>query len=160
MKGNGIHNPAIEDLEEIKIVGFRVLCEGDQYIDEIPKAAFQLNERIDEIQQVTNLSVQYGAFIIDHYSEAEDGYWIGVEVKEYDNIPEGMASLTIPPQRYAVLKHTGANGKIRDSYASLHNWIKENGFNRELNKWHLERYHSWSNKNHISVDLLDTVRKS
>ena len=160
MKGNELAKTTIEDLGEIKIVGFRVLCEGDQYINEIPKAAIQLNERMDEIQHVTDLSIQYGAFIIDNYSEDEDGYWIGVQVKEYENIPEGMGFLTIPPQRYAVWKHTGANDAIIDSYTRLHKWIEDNGYERQLDKWHLERYRSWSNKWDLSVDLLDTVRKS
>ena len=147
----------IEELSEIKLVGFRVLCEDEQYRNEIPKAAYQLKERVGEIQQIINLSVHYGAFIIDHDSEDEDGYWIGVQVEEYVNIPEGMCSLTVPPQRYAVSKFSGANDKIRENYTCLHKWIEENGFERRLDKWHIERYYGWRDKSRLCVDLLDTI---
>ena len=157
LKENG--DAGIEELSEIRLVGFRVLCEGGQYINEIPKAVSQLKERLDEIQHITDFSVYYGAFIIDDYSNEEDGYWIAVQVSEYTNIPKGMLSLTIPPQRYAVKKFTGANDKIRDAYRSLHNWIEENGFERNLADWHLERYYGWSNKENLRVDLLDTIKK-
>ena len=158
VKGKDLPKKVIEELGEIKLVGFRVLCEGEQYIHEIPKAASQLKNRIGEISQIINSSVHYGAFMVDQYAQEEDGYWIGVQVKEHNPIPEGMCSLTIPPQRYVVSKFSGANDKIRESYTSLHEWIEENGFERQLNKWHLERYYGWSDANHVKVDLLDTIK--
>ncbi len=160
MEEKVLHNPKIEDLSETKLVGFRVLCDSEQYLNEIPKAAQLLNERMNEIQQVTNSSVQYGAFVVDNYSEAEDGYWICVQVNEYEDIPDDMVCLTIPPQRYAVGKHNGANYSIRDTYARLHAWIEKNGYERQLDKWHLERYHSWNNKDNLIIELLDTITES
>ncbi|CAM5197160.1 hypothetical protein UACE39S_06061 [Ureibacillus acetophenoni] len=53
----------IKELNEIKLVGFRVLCSGDQYLAEIPKASLRLSERINEIKQVVNPLLQYGVFV-------------------------------------------------------------------------------------------------
>ncbi|MED1865214.1 hypothetical protein P4V41_17240 [Fictibacillus nanhaiensis] len=37
-----LETPVIIERNEIKLVGIRVLCEGDQYIHEIPKASVAL----------------------------------------------------------------------------------------------------------------------
>ncbi|WP_144512949.1 GyrI-like domain-containing protein [Bacillus sp. FJAT-22090] len=147
----------VKELGEIKLVGFRVLCPGDEYVNEIPKASIELQKRLHEIQQVINPSLQIGAFVVDNSTEEEDGYWICVEVKEYVDIPEGMVELTVPPQKYGALKHTGSNNMIRNSYNSLHEWIEEKGLKRLKDKWHLEMYSSWEDPNNVDVLLLDTV---
>lgn len=147
----------IKELSELRLVGFRVLCSGDQYIEEIPKASLQLSKRIREIKHVLDPFHQYGAFVVDQESEDVDGYWVGVEVTEYEDIPADMVTLTIPPQRYAVLRHKGANSKIRDSYNNLHMWIEKNKYTRLKNKWHLEKYYSWEVAENIDVELLDTI---
>ncbi len=76
---------------------------------------------------------------------------------EYDEIPSGMVTLTIPPQTYAVIRHQGPNDKIRDSYQTLHKWIVENNNIRLTNKWHLEKYHEWNDLENIDIELFDTI---
>lgn len=147
----------IKELGEIKLVGLRVLCSGDQYVNEIPKASMELQKRILEIQEVINPSLQIGAFVVDNSTEEEDGYWICVEVKKYENIPEGMVVLTVPPQKYAAIKHAGSNNMISNSYDSLHKWIEERGLKRLKDRWHLEIYSSWKDSENVDVLLLDTV---
>ncbi|MGE6257267.1 GyrI-like domain-containing protein [Heyndrickxia sporothermodurans] len=147
----------IKELDGLKLVGFRVLCSGDQYIVEIPKASLLLSERMSEIKQVINPLQQFGAFVVDNESDDEDGYWVCVEVKEYEDIPTDMVTLTIPPQRYAVLRHKGANSKIIDSYSNLHMWIEKNKYVRHKNKWHLEKFYSWKDIGNLDVELLDTI---
>lgn len=147
----------VKELGEIKLVGLRVLCRGDEYVNEIPKASIELQKRMHEIQQVINPSLQIGAFVVENSTEEEDGYWICVEVKEYEDIPNGMVMLTVPPQKYGTLKHTGANNMIRNSYNSLHEWLEEKGLKRLKDKWHLEIYSSWEDPNNVDVLLLDTV---
>lgn len=151
-------NITIKELKEIKLVGFRVVCPGDEYIVEIPKASKQLDERIGEIKQVVNPVHQYGAFVVKSESDEEDGYWVGVKVNEYEEIPADMVTLTIPSQTYAVIRHEGPNTKIMDSYNELHKWIDENQFTRQKNKWHLEKYHSWKDSSNVDVELFDTIR--
>ena len=157
MSDTTLQNKAIKELDEIKLVGFRVLCPGDQYIIEIPKASLQLSERISEIKQVVNPLLQFGAFVVENETDEEDGYWICVEVKEYEDIPFDMVTVTVPPQRYAVSRYKGVNYKIMDAYNELHLWIDENKYRRIKNKWHLEKFYSWKDNENVDVELLDTV---
>jgi len=129
------------------------LCAGDEYIVEIPKASFLLNERISEIKQVVNPSQQYGAFVVENETANHDGYWVCVEVKEYEDIPSDMVTLTILPQWYAV------NKKIRNAYDELHKWIDDNNYTRLKDKWHLEKFYSWQDAENVDVELFDTICK-
>ena len=158
MKGAGTMNKFIKELQELKLVGFRVLCPGDQYIVEIPKATVRLNERIGEIKQLVNPSHRYGVFMVENETEDEDGYWVCVQVKEFEVIPSDMVSLTIPPQRYAVIRHTGENHKIMHTYEELHKWIEDNSYTRLKDKWHVEKYHSWDDAGNVDVELYDTIQ--
>ncbi|WP_173916716.1 GyrI-like domain-containing protein [Halobacillus sp. Marseille-Q1614] len=130
----------IKDLGEVKLVGFRVVCAGEKYIEEIPRAAKVLKERIEEINNILNPGQQIGAFVVEESSPEEDGYWIGVQVSEYKDIPENMTTLTIPPHRYAAILHKGPNDQIRNSYEKLHQWIGEKGYTRSNKSWNLELY--------------------
>ncbi|MFJ3389571.1 MULTISPECIES: GyrI-like domain-containing protein [unclassified Lysinibacillus] len=66
------------------------------------------------MKHVENSSQQVGAFVVDHDFEDEDGYWVCVEVKKYEHIPDDTVTLTIPSQNYAALRHKGANYKIME----------------------------------------------
>lgn len=147
-------------LEGKKLVGLRVVCDGDQYVNEIPKALDFLRERLDQIRDVVNPEQMVGAFVVGDCSDKEDGYWVCVEVQEYYEIPNGMITLTIPAQRYAVIKHTGPNYEIRKTYELLHKWIKEKEYERILNSWHLEISDISRDeaKNDIEIQLYDTIK--
>lgn len=153
----GSNMPALTQLSELKLVGFRVLCPGDQYIKEIPKASKQLSDRLGEIKNVVNPSLQYGAFVVETDSNENDGYWVCVEVTGFKEVPEGMVTLTIPSQNYAVIRHCGSNVLIRDTYHLLHQWVESNGYQRLKDKWHLEIFHDWSDPDNLDMELLDTV---
>ncbi|MCG7345241.1 GyrI-like domain-containing protein [Sporosarcina sp. ACRSL] len=157
MSKSTLQNKSVIELSELKLVGFRVLCPGDQYVNEIPKASSQLSERIGEISNVINPLQQIGAFVVENETDNEDGYWICVEVNEYENIPDEMITLTIPSQRYAVVRHKGPNDEIRDAYEDLHKWIEETNYLRLTNKWHLEKFYSWTDIKNIDVELFDTI---
>lgn len=60
-------------------------------------------------------------------------------------------------QKYAALRHKGANYKIMDSYKNLHMSIEDNKYERLKNKWHLEIFHSWEDSEDLDVELLDTI---
>ncbi|EOQ05207.1 hypothetical protein KOY_02993 [Bacillus cereus VDM021] len=152
-----LRHPTVKKLDEIKLVGFRVLCSGEQYINEIPKASMRLCKRMSEIKHVINPSLQYGAFVVENTLDEEEGYWICVEVKEYEEIPTDMVFLSVPSQRYAILRHQGSNDKIMDDYTRLHKWIEENEYKRLKDKWHLEIFYNWNDTENIDVELLDTI---
>ncbi|WP_330163570.1 GyrI-like domain-containing protein [Paenibacillus woosongensis] len=110
----------IVELNAKKLVGIRVVCPSDQYVSEIPRAAVQLRERLGEIEEVVNPARLIGAFVAGDFSEEEDGYWVCVEVDEMKEVPAGMVSIVVPGQKYAVLRHTGPNTEISNSYKKLH----------------------------------------
>ncbi|WP_252183368.1 GyrI-like domain-containing protein [Rossellomorea vietnamensis] len=144
-------------IEEIKLVGFRVLCPGDQYIKEIPKASLGLENRRSEISHITNSNRQIGAFRVEESTEDEDGYWVCMEVSAFKDVPEDMVTLTVPAQSYAVYRHQGSNREIVKAYEDLHKWIETSGYKRLKARWHLELYHSWKDPDRLSVELCDTI---
>jgi len=81
------------------------------------------------------------AFIVDEFTPENDGYWVGLLAEEYEEIPNEMLSLTIPPHRYAIVMHEG------ESYDELNKWI--------VRHWQ----HSLKRKValRITVELLDTT---
>ncbi|WP_353049464.1 GyrI-like domain-containing protein [Paenibacillus sp. ISL-20] len=99
-------------------------------INEIPKASVELKERLHEIRDVVKPARLVGAFIVEDVTEEEDGYWVCVEVNDMKQVPEGMVSLVIPKQKYAVQRHQGPNYEIRNTYEKLHHWIRENNHER------------------------------
>ena len=148
----------IKELGSIPLVGFRVICEGDQYPVEIPKSAAILKDRTAEIKNLMNEGNQVGAFVVDAPSEKEDGYWVCVQVSEYCDIPEGMIALTIPSQKYATIIHDGPNYEIMNSYETLHQWIAENQLKRATTKWSLEFYQRPENTPaDVLVELCDPI---
>lgn len=152
-----IKEPVVKKLEELKLTGFRVLCAGEEYAIEIPKASKQLESRFSEIKKVKNRDIQFGAFIVDTNSEEEEGYWVAVEVERFEDTPEGMVTLTIPAQRYASVQYEGANTGIFNAYGELHTWAAEQGHKRLKDKWHVEIFKSWDDPNNLVVELLDTI---
>lgn len=141
----------------LRLIGIRVLCPPDQYLAEIPRAINLFTERLTEIKGAVNPDRLVGAFKVEEDSPEEDGYWIGIEVKEFIGVPDGMFSLEIPPQKYASIRHNGPNDEIGNSYRELHSWIEEKGYNRLKNEWHLEIHHSWENIEDLDIELLDTI---
>ncbi|MEK3853764.1 GyrI-like domain-containing protein [Cytobacillus sp. FSL H8-0458] len=151
--------PDLTEIEfgELKLIGIRVLCPPDQYPAEIPQAIHLLSERLTEIKGAVNSDRLVGAFKVEEDSPEEDGYWIGIEVKEFISIPNGMSSLEIPPQKYASIRHKGSNDEIGNSYRELHSWIEEKGYKRLKNKWHIEIHYSWESIEDLDIELLDTI---
>lgn len=101
-----------------------------------------------------------GAFFVEDLTEEEDGYWVCVEVNDITAVPDGMVSVVVPKQKYAVQRHKGPNYEVRNTYEELHNRIKENKHERLLRSWHLEISDEWGDgdANHIEVDLYDTIK--
>ncbi|MFC0524914.1 GyrI-like domain-containing protein [Pontibacillus salicampi] len=151
---------SIKHFGKVQLVGFRVLCDGEKYIEEIPKAASELKERTTEISNIVHPVQQIGAFIVDTPTPDKDGYWIGVPVSKYDNIPSNMITLTIPSQKYASILHKGPNNQIQSSYAELHKWMECNEYPRSNHSWNIELYQENNDPAHTSnvhVELCDSM---
>ncbi|WP_371925893.1 GyrI-like domain-containing protein [Halobacillus sp. A5] len=97
--------------------------------------------------------------MIQAESMDEEGYWIGFTVDEYENIPKGMTTLTIPAQMYASIEVKGVNTTIRPAYHDLHQWMKTEGLPPVLSRWHVEKYTKWGNKEEIQRSNRTIERK-
>ncbi|SEH64233.1 Predicted transcriptional regulator YdeE, contains AraC-type DNA-binding domain [Halobacillus karajensis] len=156
-KINPITLKGVREVEEKKLVGFRVVCEDMAgYGQEIPKASMALNLRKNEMKQIVDPVKLIGAFKAAKTSEEDDGYWVCYEVHDFEDIPDGMVTLVIPAQKYAVLNFTGHASEIFKVYTPLHKWIEENGHTRVPEKWSLEIYSKWTGNEDI-VDLCDPI---
>ncbi|REJ10405.1 AraC family transcriptional regulator [Halobacillus trueperi] len=145
-------NNKVEEKEAFTLIGYRVVCDGEDYTVEIPKAAEKLRRRF------TDADVQVGAFIPGECKEEDDGYWIGVPMDQDTTIPDDMDHLKIEKQTYAMTTYKGSNERIREAYASLHEWMEREGYPRDLEAWHVEVYHSWQDKDQLHMELWETVR--
>ncbi|MDQ0271679.1 GyrI-like domain-containing protein [Cytobacillus purgationiresistens] len=81
---------------------------------------------------------------------------MGIEVTEFKDIPKGMASLTIPPQTYASIIHTGPSHLVRESYEYLHEQMNNQGLQRSMEAWTLEFCQEGS-KLERPIELLDPI---
>ncbi|WP_199620765.1 GyrI-like domain-containing protein [Paenibacillus alkalitolerans] len=149
----------VVQLDEKKLVGLRVVCPGDEFVNEIPKTSVKLYQRLGEINRKKSTNM-IGAFVVGDCSEENDGYWVCVEVEDFVNVPQGMVTLSVPAQTYAVINHKGPNHQIRNSYEILHRWMTEQGFERNLEAWHLEIMQEWGSgdASDIEIDLYDTIK--
>ena len=159
MSNSLLQDKKLKVLGELKLVGFRVLCSGDQYASEIHKASLHLQRRTSEIKSIKEINQQVGAFVVEESSQDEDGYWITMEVENFNDIPSDMVCLTIPPQTYATARFKGSNEHIPNAYNELHKWMEIHNRRRLLDSWHLEIFHSWEDVDNIDVDLFDTIKK-
>ncbi|MCG1023237.1 GyrI-like domain-containing protein [Sutcliffiella horikoshii] len=158
MKLKKISEPTAKMCDELKLVGYRVLCAGEKYANEIPQASKRLVNRLQEIKNVKNSELQYGVFIVDAKNEQEDGYWVMVEVECFEDIPNEMVTIVIPSQKYATARYEGPNKGIFEAYEELHNWSAEQGYQRLTGKWHVEKFEAWHDPNKLVVELLDTIQ--
>ncbi|MCA0983242.1 GyrI-like domain-containing protein [Halobacillus yeomjeoni] len=147
----------IRKMGDKKLVGFRVICASmEGYGQAIPEASMALQRRKDEINQLVEPVKLIGAFKAAETSEQGDGYWVCYEVHEVEEVPEGMVSLVIPANTYAVLNYKGRSSNIHQVYSDLHKWIEEHRYERVPNEWTLEIYTKWTEQED-HVDLCDPV---
>jgi AraC family transcriptional regulator len=114
----------------IKRAGFQVVgmkYRGKNEQKEIPQLWRQYGARWQEIENLVNEKVAYG--VMDHFDEdsGEFDYIAAMEVENVKDIPEGMVSVELPEQTYAVFPCTLAT--IKESYdAALKKWLPESGY--------------------------------
>lgn len=113
--------------------------------------------KLINIKHLVNPGTQIGAFIADESTEEKDGYWICKVVSRFEEVPDGMVTLTVLSRRYAVYHYQGVKSHIRKAYHYLHDWIDEQNFSRLTGTWSFEIFHDWKEKEHLSVVLLDPI---
>jgi len=55
--------------------------------------------------------------------------WAAMEVADFNNVPEGMETFTIPAGKYAVFHHKGGPAKAREAFSYIFGiWLPASGY--------------------------------
>jgi predicted transcriptional regulator YdeE len=117
----------VEQRNEVKIiakkcVGLHNIFEGSFLKDN----SIELANKAEEIPNWINRSVHYGIAPISRLQDNPEThtYYIGVEVRDFNLVPDGYECLTIPSGKYAVI-HKSPTMKPGDAYGVWkEEWIK------------------------------------
>jgi AraC family transcriptional regulator len=72
-------------------------------------------------------SIAYGV-VYNTDDEGSMDYLAGVEVTDFDRLPEGFGALRVPDRRYAVFRHEEHISSIRATWSAIWNqWLPESG---------------------------------
>lgn len=95
-------NPIFTERRKMTIVGMQY--QGKNENNEIPKLWSRFVPRVTEIRNVLNSRISYGyeTYTEDSKERGEFSYIAGIEVACKDIVPQGMVSIEIPANRYAV----------------------------------------------------------
>ena len=117
--------PEIKSKPAFTVVGMKY--RGKNKDKEIPQLWFKLGPRMNEIKR--RIGPAYG--VTDNYNEesGEFDYVAGIEVDSSADIPEGMVSIDVPEQTYAVF--TSTLPKLFETYHQFYeSWLPQSGYNR------------------------------
>jgi predicted transcriptional regulator YdeE len=135
---------ALVSLDELRLVALKVVGRLSELSHRVPLAWLDLIERLDRIPQRIDAHLFYGAFLeADHQSGGADGtysYWVGVAVGDFEEVPAGMTTLTIPAQRYAMAAVQGGVEQIDATYLGMGRRLEEQGRRTDPGAYGFERY--------------------
>jgi len=107
-----------------KVVGIKVSARAENLCDELHRSWLILRERAHEIPHRVN----------DHFIDLSLGQkngnqvrFIGAEVTEVCQPPEGMTDLQVPHQTYLHSRHDGPVEEIAHSFGAIYQWARTNG---------------------------------
>ncbi|HEX7064602.1 MAG TPA: GyrI-like domain-containing protein [Bacillales bacterium] len=120
---------------ETKVAGLRVRCDSlEEFAVEIPKIFDKLDDCLHEVPNIVHSNVRIGIHLAEDENNANAeaanyGYLVGVEVSSFEDIPADFEKDTIPAGQFAKKSHQGRlKPDIHNSYATLYNWMSENGY--------------------------------
>lgn len=118
--------PRLEEGKPLLIAGLQRRFSGDTRT-EIPSLWQRFVPLIGKIDgQIGNEA--YGV-MFDGDRAGGFEYMSGVQVADADHLPEGLSTVSIPPQRYAVFSHRGHVSEIhRTIHTIWTKWIPESGY--------------------------------
>ncbi len=123
---------------EMKIIGLvlKTTFMQNRQAEEIPPFFHKLMEA-KTLKSVPNRANSNQICVIDRKANSPDfDYYMGVEVNNYDEIPEGMETITVPASNYAVTSFIKKGNK--DVLGAVkyvtEKWMPENGHIEDLLK--------------------------
>jgi len=133
-----MYSVEIKSKEEMKIIGFvlRTTFLQNLQAEEIPPFFHKVMEA-KTLKSVPNRANNNQICVIDRKADSpEFSYYMGVEVNNYDEIPEGMETITIPASNFAVASFTKRGNK--DVLMAVKHiteiWIPENEYTEDHQK--------------------------
>lgn len=117
--------PEIKSKPAFTVVGMKY--RGKNKNKEIPQLWFKLGPRMNEIKH--RIGPAYG--VMDNYNEesGEFDYVAGIEVDSAADIPEGMVSIDVPEQTYAVFTSTLPT-LVETFQHAYKTWLPQSGYKR------------------------------
>lgn len=108
------------------VIGLKVQAKWDDLHKEMSKAWQKFEKRLEKIPDRKN------DMMMDISLEASDGMYtqlIGVEVEKDATVPEGMAMVIIPSQKYVRHRHQGVVSDIADAFGKIYDWSQQQDIN-------------------------------
>jgi AraC family transcriptional regulator len=120
--------PKVIARDELKLVGVE-LPDAQHKAYLIPYLWASLCPKFPAIKQAIHPQTLYGVWYHKNQLASEPAsYLAAVGVSTLEDLPAGMAALTVRPSQYAALAHRGDIDRIAHTYETLHRWMKESGY--------------------------------
>ncbi|TMV43346.1 GyrI-like domain-containing protein [Paenibacillus mesophilus] len=96
------------------------------------KADNLLRERVAEMTYAFNPFFMIGAYLP---SQADN--WVGLQISQTESISQGMETVTLPAQRYAVKWHYGLRSDVQRTYRRINELLDQVGITQiiRLGMW-------------------------
>lgn len=132
VKPNSLSEPKFMELGEIKLVGHQMRTTSKKIGNIASNVWMEYMKRSREIQNKANPNSAIGLVTFDtttwQSGDPTMDYFVGCEVVNLDNIPQGMTMLTLPAQNYAVFAFKGSSMNIGESYQYIfQTWLPISG---------------------------------
>lgn len=116
----------ILDYRELWLAGYHFTSSYQVFSEAevlIPRLWFKLFNRLDKIPVKSNVRIGVANNRKNNFS-----YWVMVEVKDFDHLPDDLTTLIIPKGSYASFSHYGSMDRenISTTYQYIETWLKEN----------------------------------
>jgi AraC family transcriptional regulator len=132
-----IMEPVIITKPTFSVVGMQYI--GKNQNQEIAQMWGEFNPRMKEIEGFVEGNA-YGVCSMVPGAPDSIDYVAGFEVSGNETLPEGMVSVKVPEQRYAVFEHRGSLEKLPETFHIIHEvWLPKSGY-RHANGPELEVY--------------------
>lgn len=138
--------PKISTRRAMKIVGLELpKGEMSSYILQL---WVKLNSKIASIQNQVNPHVLYGIYKGEKIKDKiEYTYLVGVEVKDVEELPEGLSLWKIYPAECAVFSPHGHIGKVVQTYEKMREWSETSEYELVDEGYILEVYNTQQDLN-------------
>jgi AraC family transcriptional regulator len=130
--------------EEIKIVGLAMQTDVFKCQKDAPKLWDKFMRTAKLIKKVKKIGEYYGVALVN--GECSFRYIAGVEVEDFDDVPDSMITYTIPSSKYAIFEHKGLLSKLGNTYADLYESVMPKSGLKQKKFW-FEKYDDRFDKN-------------